>query len=227
MSLRCVTLGACVLLSWGCAANGSSTSNDQRQPRSSPVEARANPPAEAVAVTTPPPSVERATAEAYAYVRNAMLITAHQTPSQQLGPLWILPSFNEAWHIHGGDDARISSLTWALYNPTDAPIQLELRKVELLTGHCVQPGWLSAKPLKLGETRWFLALDDKAPQQLGARYTIPAKQEIHARSAYEMQRVYNACERFAYRLHVALKDKVHAVEIPLSVVREEPYPGDL
>lgn len=193
------------------------------------VKATPEPPAAPVAapVSAPIPMLVRAHEVAAAKVSYVYASAKAQSPSQQLGPLWVLPTHNEVWHIHGGDSAWVYRLSWALQSDVDRAVVVEVLSVELLIGHCVRPGWFSRTPMELKKIEWAADRSAQAAKTQGAKHSIAANQAVYGEISYKPVSVYNACERFAYGLKLLVDGAPQTLEVPLRVVREEPYDEDL
>lgn len=173
------------------------------------------------------PTTSVAYDEARYHLRAARHAAVAQTPSERLGPLWVLPTHHEVWHTHGGDAAWVYDVSLGLQNVTSKPVSVEVSSVELLVGHCVQPGWFSRSPMELKKIEWSADLSRHAAKSQGAKHNLAPEQGAYAQITYKPVSVYNACERFAYGVNLLVNGVPQSLELPLNVVREEPYDPDL
>lgn len=214
-------LWSLILLSWsvGCTSPSPTLKTTPKPPvTTSP---------QAPSPSSPTPTTSIAYDEARYHLSVAHHEAVAQTPSERLGPLWVLPTHHEVWHTHGGDAAWIYSLSCALQNVTSKPVSVEVMSVELLIGHCVQPGWFSRTPLALQKMEWSSDPSQKTGKSQGAKHHIAPDQAAYAQLTYKPVSVYNACERFAYGVKLLVDGAPQTLELPLNVVREEPYDPDL
>lgn len=224
MSERCVLSAWIMAAVWGCQAPRATA------PAKNPAAAAAATPSPELApAQAATPSPELAHAQARDHVSTGVRRAHDALPVSLHQGVFIYQAFNEAWHIHGGDAAWVYAMTLKL-SSARGPLTIKLESLALLTGHCAHKEWSGRKPLALTQLA-RLAREDGSGAHVYAgaapwRVELEPAQVESLSVGHEPVSVYNACDRFAYEVGLSVDGARAVVEVPLGVVREEPYPEE-
>lgn len=144
---------------------------------------------------------------------------------QALPGIDVVESLNQASHVHGGDGASIDHTTVNFMVKDSKPHTLEVTKLEMLRGHCRETTWTSRDALAVTGYEVFDwdSADPLAKYAAFAKVRFPAKPDLYSVSVkFEAMSVYQACDRFAFAVRMAVDGKVLDFEVPLDVKRYEP-----
>lgn len=144
--------------------------------------------------------------------------------ANRLGALLVRGGLNAFLHDHGGPGASIGGVSLEVDNTGTTAVGLSVTRVEWLQAHCRSETWDSATPLESG----FIHLDDVVLNvPLGSSVSLSAgPHKLYI--SWPVFSAYNACDRFAARVHLRTTAGELIFEAPIEVTREEPLrPGQL
>jgi hypothetical protein len=108
-------------------------------------------------------------------------------------------------HPAEGQGAQIDTVTLLARNRGGQARKVRVLRVERLHGSCDVPGWDDAQPLAV-----------RAP---AGEVSVAPGEEMRIAVQFDPVECYNACDRFAFRVHVELDGQPLEVEAALEVER--------
>lgn len=139
-------------------------------------------------------------------------------PAAVIGEVAVYGNGNTHYHVHRGPPAQVAGADFRLENRGTAARPVTILRLELLHGHCSKKDSFSSEDLPISEVR----IDDVVQTQRPARFQVPAGKTVRASLGFPARGLYNACERFAFRLRLRAGSAEGSVEVPLHIIREEP-----
>ena len=130
-----------------------------------------------------------------------------------------------AAHTHGGAPALVDHVT--LYLDSEEQFrELSFEGLELLRGHCLDDAddWHGAKGTELSPAEFWLERDDHGEKSQKQITVPPNVGGWQWKITFSPVEVYQACDRFAYRVILAIDEEEVEFEIPLNVIRRQPRP---
>ena len=180
-----------------------------------PVEPRAAEPPPALPVEAP--ETEAASADLDADVPELASLAI-------VGGVELLESANFGSHAHGGSPAELDEARLNLANRDGKPHAISVSRIELLDAHCGKDqGWDRRERLDLRGvdlTIWNEA-DPVSEGKTGVQ--VPDVARTYQLTAHVAPfKVYQACDRFGFAMHLDIDGQAHLVELPLRVKRYNP-----
>lgn len=128
------------------------------------------------------------------------------------------PGYNGARHTHGGKSASLYRASFSLSNPTKNSLTVKLQGLAFARKHCRSKAWPKAKTLKTSDIQL-----NTSNIQKSKHIKLPANTSTHIQWNHEALSVYQSCNHFKYQLTLQVAQKTNTLEIPVRVVRMEPY----
>jgi hypothetical protein len=136
----------------------------------------------------------------------------------------LLESSASAMHEHGGDAAKILSLSLMFEVHDRRTHEIETKRVELLRRHCMEKEWHSRDAVQLGGH--FKRVEGEQAKALPStvRLVIPAGEprRYAVLVRFAAVEVYQACDHFGFAIDLVVDRVRHVFEIPFEVTRIDP-----
>lgn len=145
---------------------------------------------------------------------------------RELGPgIDLVETINLKMHVHGGKPATINAMAVNVRVHDGKPHAIAIDRVQMLRANCNNPAgtWDSRVALRVAGLELY-DWDYVAPESSGKeKVTTPAKNDLYqVKVALSPAEAYQACDRFAFAFRAEVDGTKVTLELPLSVMREEP-----